>query len=76
MIKTCNLISILDAKNNLDDTSLQNYFNYFGIEIVANGCKSGIKKSELDDIEKFCQKIKKSDGVKINFFDIITIGKK
>ena len=74
MIKTCNLISILDAKNNLDDTSLQNYFNYFGIEIVANGCKSGIKKSELDDIEKFCQKIKKSDGVKINFFDGFYIG--
>lgn len=74
MIKPCNLISLLDAKNSLDDASLQKYFNYFGIEIAINGCKNGIKKSELDDIEIFCKKLKRSNSIKINFFDDFYVG--
>lgn len=74
MIKPSNLISILDAKNSLEEPALQAYLNHFGIDIAINGNKSGIKKSELNDIEVLYSKIKGKSSVNTKIFDGYYLG--
>lgn len=74
MIRPCNLISILDAKNSLTEQELQKYLKHFGVDIAINDNKTGIKKSELVDIEQFCKKIGRDAHVKMNFFDGFYVG--
>ena len=74
MIRPCNLISILDAKNSLTEQELQKYLKHFGVDIAINDNKTGMKKSELVDIEQFCKKIGRDAHVKMNFFDGFYVG--
>lgn len=74
MKKTVNLLSMIDAKHTLSESSLQAYLNHFGIDVAINGNKSGIKKSELDDIERFYKKINECPDLEINFFGGFYVG--
>lgn len=74
MIKPVNLLSMIDAKHILSEPLFQAYLGHFGVDVAINGNKSGIKKSELDDIEHFYQKINECSGIEINFYDGFYVG--
>lgn len=74
MKKPINLLSMIDAKRTLSESLLQAYLNHFGIDVAINGNKSGIKKSELEDIERFYQKINECSDIEMNFYDGFYVG--
>lgn len=65
---------MIDARHTLSEPMFQAYLDHFGIDAAINGNKSGIKKSELDDIERFYQKISKCPDTEINFYDGFYVG--
>lgn len=75
-MNSCNLYSVLCAKNCVSEPCFASYLNYFNVDTYMNGGTKGIRENELEDIEVLCANLLKQPYPDISFYDGYYLGYK